>query len=155
MKPAFGGKTIRCRGCKVTFRVRATEGTLDAPSRPEGTLVADRRQAALQPPVRPLKPPPLPRPPAPGPVRPATVFEDMGDVLDELLPGEEVASVVRPRSRGRRVVPVDGPVSTVIAVVLGGACAIPVALVLLRFISPAQFDRVAAGLPRFLSDWLR
>lgn len=91
MKAAFIGKTIRCRGCKASFRVAATVSS-----------VADsfKAPAALNPPPSPVRfqPPPVPSlPPAPPPVpQPQTVFDDMGDVLEELMPGEKVASVIRP-----------------------------------------------------------
>lgn len=70
MKPAFVGKKIRCRGCKALFRVAAADG----PN--QGTVIP----AAALPPV------PIP-----------AIVEDIGDVLDELRPGESVAYVVRPR----------------------------------------------------------
>lgn len=66
MKPAFVGKTIRCRGCKTPFLVHSKEHkpqvALDSPEN------ADCR----------------------------TVFDDIGDILDQFAPGEAVASVVRP-----------------------------------------------------------
>ena len=73
----------------------------------------------------PLQPPPPPAPPAPQSSPPPTVFEDIGDVLDELLPGEQVASVVRPRKVPSLSAPASSPVATMIAIVLGGICALP------------------------------
>lgn len=148
MKPVFGGKTIRCRGCKSTFRVGASDVTVAEQSRSEGS-------AAAPPPGRSWKPPPRPQPAAPVASRPPTIFEDIGDLLDELRPGEEVASVVRPRRSGQRADLVESPLATLIAVILGGACAIPIVLILLRLISPTQFDLVAGLLLDFLSAWVR
>lgn len=154
MKPAFAGKTIRCRGCKVTFRVRATESTLAEEARPP-TPAAPAETLREPPPLRPLRPPPPPKPPGPAAARPATIFEDIGDVLEELLPGEEVPSVVRPRRFVPRAMPVDSPVATLVAVAFGGICAIPIALLILRVIAPAAFRRVVEALPDFLKTWLQ
>ena len=79
----------------------------------------------------------------------------MGDVLDELLPGEEVASVVRSRTLAVRPASGESPVATILAVVLGGVCAIPIAMILLRIISPKQFELIVDTLPRALSGWMR
>ena len=155
MRAAFDGKTIRCRGCKVTFRVRATEFSVPAASQSERRAVSGERSAAPSLPARPFKPPPPPRPSLPAASRPSTIYEDMGDVLDELLPGEEVASVVRSRTLAVRPASGESPVATILAVVLGGVCAIPIAMILLRIISPKQFELIVDTLPRALSGWMR
>lgn len=72
MKPAFVGKTIRCRGCKSPFLVLSRE---------------EKPQAALDPSEN-----------AEG----RTVFDDIGDILEQLALGEVVASVVRPPDPHRR-----------------------------------------------------
>ncbi len=89
MKPALIGKTIRCRRCKVNFLVEATSPASSEPAAPASP-------AAQPQPVRHFHAPPPPsRPAAPRPM----IFEDIGDLLEDLLPDEkEVASVVRPRS---------------------------------------------------------
>lgn len=70
MNPAFGGKKIRCRGCKALFRVAAADGPNPVTAMPDAAL------------------PPVSIP---------AIAEDIGDILDEFRPGESVASVVRPR----------------------------------------------------------
>jgi serine/threonine protein kinase len=73
MQPAFEGKVIRCRGCKSPFRVLAVQERADASS-------SDADSEGEHP----------------------TVFDDIGDILDQLAPGEIVASVVRPPDFGPR-----------------------------------------------------
>jgi serine/threonine protein kinase len=75
MRPKFTEKKIRCRACKVMFRVTASDVPTEA-----SVLTAESLPAA-------------PRP---------TIFDDIGDILDELGPGESVASVVRPQIAARR-----------------------------------------------------
>lgn len=152
MKDSFAGKTIRCRGCKMTFRVEATESATSSRTLPEQQL-APAGEAGKPAPARPLQPPPRPAPPVRQPGPPPTVFEDMGDVLPELLPGEQVASVVRPRKPPAAAIP-SSLVATMIAVVLGGICSLPAVLVILRLVSKQKFEAVAAMLPEFLVGWL-
>lgn len=151
MKATFAGKVIRCRGCKSPFRVAATEpgAALPQPSRAGPPAVAPPQVAV--PGARPGR---GVRPAAATSPRP-TIFEDMGDVLGDVRPGERVASVVRPRKVAvvsRRDAEAVGFVA---AIVLGGVCAVPIFLGLLRIISAEAFERVAAGLPNFLTAWLR
>jgi hypothetical protein len=155
MKESFAGKTIRCRGCQVTFRVQATEPSLAESASPEAAPIAANGSPApppLQPTLaaRETRPPPPPAPP-----RPPTIFEDMGDVLEDLGPGEQIPSVVRPRTAPRVSPAPNSTVGFIMAVVLGGVCAVPVTLALLRFISPKQFDSIAGILPEFIVAWLR
>ena len=152
MKESFAGKTIRCRGCKVTFRVRATEPAIPEPAQAEAVPIQSNGAAA---PPRPLRPPSPPVAPPPQPVLPPTIFEDMGDLLDDLLPGEQVPSVMRPRRIPRLSTPPSNQVVTMIAIVFGGVCALPVTLIILRFVSKKRFDDVASVLPDFLVGWLR
>ena len=130
MKKSFAGKTIRCRGCKVTFRVRASEPALAEPAPPEAALAQANGAAA---PPRPFHAPPPPAPPAPQPSPPPTIFEDIGDVLDDLLPGEKVPLVVRPRHVPRRSVPPKSPLVVMVEMILGGAGGIAVTLMILWF----------------------
>jgi uncharacterized protein YbaR (Trm112 family) len=151
MKESFAGKTIRCRGCQVTFRVQATEPSLAGSESPEAAPIAANGSPA--PPTlaaRETKPPPPPAPPPP-----PTIFDDMGDVLEDLGPGERVPSVVRPRTLPRVSSTPHSTIGFLLAVVLGGVCAVPLTLVLLRFISRKQFENVAAMLPEFMVAWLR
>lgn len=152
MKESFAGKTIRCRGCKVTFRVRATEPAIAERAQPKATPIQSNGAAA---PPRPLQPPSPSVAPPPQPVLPPTIFEDMGDLLDDLLPGEQVPSVVRPRRIPTLSAPPSNPAVTMIAIVFGGFCALPVTLIILRFVSKKSFDDVASVLPDFLVGWLR
>lgn len=81
MKPSFAGKRIRCRGCKMPFRVaHSKEASEAAAAMPEESAPA---------------------------VAPPRIFDDIGDVLDEVCPGENIASVVRPRTALRK--PLGGP----------------------------------------------
>jgi len=153
MKDSFVGKTIRCRGCKTSFRVTATEPPVPKPARPQAAEAAPAGSAP--PPVSqpPLKPPPKPSAAQPRPQ--PTIFEDVGDLLDELLPGEKVSTAVRPPRVPPLSPPPSSPIAGVIAVVFGGVCAIPITLILLRMISKKRFDDIAMLLPDFLVGWLR
>jgi ribosomal protein L37AE/L43A len=155
MKESFAGKTIRCRGCQVTFRVQATEPSLAVPASPKAAPI-EAKGPPTPPPLRPALAAPETRPPPPpAPPPPPTIFEDMGDVLEDLVPGERVPSVVRPRTVPRVSSAPTSTVGFMLAVVLGGLCAVPVTLALLRFISPKQFENVAGMLPEFMVAWLR
>jgi len=79
----------------------------------------------------------------------------MGDVLDELMPDEHVPSVVRPRNVKQPSASAGNPLAALAAVVAGGICALPVTLIILRFVSKKRFEDVASMLPGFLVDWLR
>jgi len=153
MRDSFVGKTIRCRGCKTSFRVAATEPTVPKPARPQAAEAAPAGSGA--PPVSqpPLQPPPKPSaaqtPPQP------TIFEDVGDLLDDLVPGEKVPTVVRPLRVPQLSPPSSSSIAVVISVVFGGVCSIPITLVLLRIISKERFERLASVLPEFLVGWLR
>lgn len=145
MQAAFVGKVIRCRGCAAPFRVAASKQPVG------GSMRAG------------VAPPPSPPAPPPSPSRAARaaanshppVFEDVGDVLADVQVGEVVASVVRPRSAAVLNRTDAGAVGTLVAVVLGGLCAIPLTLFLLQMISPREFEKVSALLPGFLTAWLR
>ena len=154
MKTTFVGKTIRCRGCKATFRVSATEPVLSEAQHSEAALSASSEAAT---PARP-QPDYVPRSPASVATRPSpppTIFEDMGDVLDELMPDEHVPSVVRPRNVKQPSASAGNALAALAAVVAGGICALPVTLIILRFVSKKRFEDVASMLPGFLVDWLR
>ena len=154
MKTTFAGKTIRCRGCKAIFRVSAAEASLSEAPQPE-TALGPSREATT--PARP-KPDYVPPPSAPvatQPSPPPTIFEDMGDVLEDVLPGENVPSVVRPRNVKQPSAFASNPLATLATVVAGGICALPVTLIILRFITKKRFEDVASVLPGFLVDWLR
>lgn len=154
MKKTFAGKTIRCRGCKATFRVSATEPVHSEAPPPEVAPAAPREAAT---PARPQlhHSPPPPAPVATQPSPPPTIFEDMGDVLEDILPGEHVPSVVRPRNVKQPSASAGNPLATMAAVVAGGICALPATLIILRFVSKKRFEDVASMLPGFLVDWLR
>lgn len=112
MKPAFAGKTIRCRDCAAPFRVTAT---VDAPAGPQ-----------------------------------PTISEDVGVAVGAMLPGEEVALVVRPRNVPRRARSEENVVATMLAIIFGGMCAVPVVLIILHMFAPEQFKQIIRLLPAFL-----
>lgn len=157
MKPAFIGKVIRCRGCKAPFRVTARDEPL-----PKGVVAAGGKNVTgnAKPKAPSLSPNQFQLPPRPAPLRERplqpspTIFEDIGDVLDDLVPGENVASVVRPRSVPRVSGGGNEAVYQLIAVALGGLCAVPATMVILKIISKPKFDLVARMLPAFLTDWI-
>lgn len=132
MRPEFQGKVIRCRGCKDSFRVAATQASPKGPAVSsvlqqvpqvsvdhDGMVPVDRtydhvsdsqpkpNQESLQAEAVPC------------------VFEDIGDVLDEILPGEHVASVVRPQNVPYVPPPARSLVSDLIGMVLGGIVSLP------------------------------
>ncbi len=89
--------------------------------------------------------------PRAGSIKPATLTAKPGRSVS----GQK-AQVVS-RSRGKRTWDqVNFPgLATFIAVVLGGVCAIPVTIILVRVISPKAFFNLQPILPRFVFDWLR
>jgi hypothetical protein len=154
MKTTFAGKTIRCRGCKATFRVSATAATIPETTQPDAKPVQTTHTAGPAP-LRPQRMPPPPTPAARPPSPPPTISEDMGDLLEDIQPGEHVPSVVRPRTVSTLSTPQSNPVATLAAVVAGGICALPATLIILRFVSKKRFEDVASVLPEFFVDWLR
>jgi uncharacterized protein YbaR (Trm112 family) len=150
MKESFAGKTIRCRGCKVTFRVRATAASPAQQVRPEATLVEAHGSSAPPAPPQPDPAAPVMRPPPPPAPPPPTIFEDIGDVLDDPLPGEQVASVVRPRNVPRLSAPPVNPAILFAAVVLGGFCALPATAWILATFFPDRYREIVAGVAGFI-----
>lgn len=143
MQPAFVDKTIRCRGCQAPFRVAATPATTPRePQPPEPALPRSRGPAG----------PPASSSPVPPPVsRPLpTVFDDVGAVLGAILPGERVASVVRPRKLPPQRRTDSTAAATLVAILLGGACAVPVVFFILKRIAPEQYQELIRLLPPFL-----
>lgn len=153
MKPAFVGKLIRCRGCKSPFRVTAAESAAStatswagASNQPLGM------QSAGQPPQR-FQAPPSPVPAAaPTSQRPA-ISEDMGDILDEIAPGECVPSVVRPSNAAALAPANDHAVANLIAIMLGGACALPATQLILWWVFSKDPLKVASSIPEVF-QWL-
>jgi uncharacterized protein YbaR (Trm112 family) len=138
MKESFAGKTIRCRGCRVTFRVRATAASPSEQVRPSPQPV----------PAAPvIGPPPPPDPPP-------TIFDDIGDVLDDLLPGEKVPPVVRPRNVPQLPPPASNTIATMIAVGFGGFCALPATAWILARFFPDRYREIVASLPDSIRGWL-
>lgn len=131
MKAAFVDKTIRCRGCKQPFRVKISEPA------EEQKVPSVGRQAHAAPPRLPAsstpslqlseKQQPVPATAAPQPM----IFEDIGDVLDDIVPGEQVPTVVRPRNAPIRATHGSESFLGLIAVLFGGACALPLAQLIL------------------------
>lgn len=130
MRDSFAGKTIRCRSCKVTFRVRASEPAV-AELAPQAEPPFQANGVAAPP--RQFHAPPPPAPSAPQPSPPPRIFDDMGDVLEDLLPGEQVPSVVRPRQVPRLSSPPKSPLVLMVEMILGGAGGIAVTLAILWF----------------------
>lgn len=139
MQSEYEGKSIRCRSCRSTFRV----ATL-AKRQPQAGGDS-RQQPGDSPQPRPWSPPPAPRPSAsPGP-RP-TVFEDIGDFVDELAAGEPCPPAEnRPHVAAPR--PASESVAQVIAVVLGGLTALPITQLLLWWVFLQDPLRLAPALP--------
>lgn len=133
MKPAFVGKTIRCRRCKAPFQVAATERTIEnqPPACVESAVAAPvQAPSPLQHNRQPTQSPETSAiPPHPS----STGFEDMGDVLEDLLPGESVASVVRPSNFPHLHQPAVNPLAHPIAVILCLACGILAVLIVPRY----------------------
>lgn len=160
MKPSLAGKTIRCRGCKSPFRVTATvDGNSDAGlAQPQAQSSAsfEHVHACVQP------PPPPPRLPqsiaepvaaAVPAISEPTVFEDVGDVLAGPLPGERVASVVRPRNASALAKNENEAIATLIALVFGAACALPVVQLILWWFLDQDPLSVGKALPDSL-EWI-
>lgn len=156
MKTAFLGKVIRCRGCRKPFRVTASPRAIGEPVDAADEQIPEARPRPPAPvPQRP-QPPEKPKPPRPSTTMPRpTIFEDIGDILEDLTPGERVASVIRPKNAAKIAKADSESLASLVAIVLGGVCAIPMTLVLLRITSPKEFENLAASLPDFLTAWLR
>lgn len=145
MKPSFLGKLIRCRGCKAPFRVAGPVQEIgERPAlnhrQPAAAKVATQRQFNFPPRPVPFPPKPLP-----------TVFDDIGDLVDELLPHEKVASVVRPRPVVAAIRPANDSVASVLALVGGGVCALPITQLILWWV----FNQDPLGVAKILPEFLR
>jgi hypothetical protein len=153
MKPAFVGKTIRCRGCKVPFRVAASERPIE-----KSVQAADKQAPEAQPRPPASSPPRLqptenPKPVPALPSRSPTIFEDIGDILEDIRAGERVASVVRPTNAAALAKPEYEALATLIAIVLGGACALPAVQLILWWAFDQDPLLVGKALPDFL-EWI-
>lgn len=155
MKAAFAGKTIRCRGCKAPFRVTATPQVLAEPGAAAAYQQRERAAASQAPPPSPARfqPPPPPVPAAAAAIPLPAIFEDIGDILDELTPGEKVASVVRPKNAAVLPRSEDSPVVGLIAVVFGGFCALPATQLILWWVLDKDPFKLASSLPEVL-QWI-
>lgn len=155
MKAALAGKTIRCRGCKAPFRVTATPQVLAEPGAAVAYQERERAAAAQAPPPSPARfpPPPPPVPAAAAAIPLPTIFEDIGDILDELKPGKKVASVVRPKNAAALPRSEDSPVVGLIAVVFGGFCALPATQLILWWVLDKDPFKLASSLPEVL-QWI-
>lgn len=155
MKAAFAGKTIRCRGCKAPFRVTATPPLLAEPVAAAAYQERERAAASQAPPLSPARfqPPPPPVPAVAVAIPLPTIFEDIGDILDELTPGEKVASVVRPKNAAALPRSEDSPVVALIAVVFGGFCALPATQLILWWVLDKDLFKLASSLPEVL-QWI-
>lgn len=151
MNESFANKTIRCRDCRTVFRVGPTDKTLAEPA--AGGVRSAPPPPAPPPHRSPSTPPPIAVDPGNDP--PPTIFEDIGDVLEEIQPGEQVASVVRPGRFHRESRPPAGPLARVFAVALGGVCALPATLIIVWLIAPERYRGIVAALPSFLRDLLQ
>lgn len=139
MRPEFVDRTIRCRGCQAPFRVTATEDAGDGVPTPEPVGALSGPPAARQDDQPPASSQPL-----------QTVFDDIGAVLGAVQPGEKVVSVVRPRKVPPQTAQSASSVATLVAVLVGAACSVPVVLFLLSVIDPERFREVIRLLPPFL-----
>lgn len=166
MKPEHVGKVIRCRVCKASFRVAATVNFVLDPvntpagvSQPASPAVA---QPLVPPPVPPRVPlhvpgsvPPIPinPPPVPSASPYPTIFEDIGDKLDEWLPGEPVASVVRPQNFAAAPMPVDDDRLQLSAMAIGSASALFIVQMIFWWVFDSDPLNIIPMLPWFLR-WL-
>jgi len=160
MKESFVGKSIRCRGCKEPFRVTATVARpsdarlvqLPAGQSFEPNQARDMGQPSAHLPswqeaVSRTDAAAFEASPRP------TIFEDIGDVLDDLKPGEQIASVVRPRTTASLAKPGHEAIATLIAIVLGAACALPAVQLILWWAFDQDPLNVGKSLPNFL-EWI-
>jgi len=113
MKPAFVGKTIRCRGCKASFRVAATEYTLPSPM----------------------------------------VSDDVGKVMPNPPANERVLHAVRPCYAQLVQRHSNSPMAGLVAVVLGGLCALPMTQLILWWGFAKDPIKLAGSIPHAL-QWL-
>lgn len=113
MKPAFVGKTIRCRGCKASFRVAATEDTLPSPM----------------------------------------VSDDVGEVMPNPPADERVLHAVRPCYAQSVQRHSSSPMAGLVAVVLGGLCALPMTQLILWWGFAKDPMKLAGSIPHAL-QWL-
>lgn len=148
MKLAFVGKVIRCRRCKSPFRVMAVQSPAAIP---EAAITATptpwsrlRTAATWQELVR------RATHPHPDENQASTIFEDIGDVLDELVPVDRVASVVRPKKVGVDANQRYESLAFLVAIGLGAACSLPIALFILWY----GFDTNPIRIGQALPDWL-
>lgn len=139
MQPEYEGKSIRCRSCRSTFWVATTAGR-----RP--LAGGDNRQQPVeqrQPGHWSAPPPPRPRPSS-GP-RPV-IFEDIGDIVEKLAPGEPC-----PLAEARTHVAVPRAAreaaAQVVAVVLGGLTALPLTQLILWWAFHQDPLHLAPALP--------
>lgn len=152
MKPSFLGKLIRCRGCKASFRVTGAEQPDNGPVQAgDDGLEKNRQQPAAAEGQFHTPPPPVPAVSRAKPL--PTVFDDMGDLIEELLPYEKVASVVRPQPAVAVIQPADSAVASVLALVAGGVCALPVTQMILWWVIGKDPLGIAKTLPSSLR-WL-
>lgn len=161
MKPALIGKVIRCRGCRKSFCIEDMRSSPAEPkpvghehagpvkgpmlqNQPSPRAYSDSTRGAPQAQPRPVsfRPPPQP-----------TVFDDIGDVLEDIMPGEQVASVVRPQNPGPSAQAADSPVATFINIVLGGFCALPITQMILWWVFGKDPLKLAPMAPEILR-WL-
>lgn len=132
MKPEFTGKTIRCRGCKSVFSIRVVEFAT--------STVPRQDDSASQAPE--VEPQPT-----------QDVTSDLGDLLGDIREAEPVPSVVRPINLPRRPASASAGTAQVIAVVAGGACALPITQLILWWVFAKDPLKIAAQLPDMLR-WL-
>lgn len=131
MRPEFVGKTIRCRRCRLPFVVLAAD---------PGSLVAS--------------PAAVPRvPPVPQPARPRAASrpapDDVGDILDELRPGERVALVER-LLESREATSMNAILASPVVILFGTACALLATQLILWWVFGKDPLGIAAQLPAAL-----
>lgn len=149
MKPAFAGKTIRCRGCKAPFRVKATPPADRPPSAPAETNPECSPQRSVSLPVSPRATAAPEEAAAPANPRPM-IFEDIGDVLEDLRPGERIASVIRPKNAAALARRNAEALASVIAIVFGGVCGLVLTQLILWWVMGKDPFGIAPSLPGFL-----
>lgn len=165
MRHELEGKTIRCRGCRSLFIVAA--GPPAPPLVPALSRTHEQSPVHAVPPVQRIavvddsSDNPIARHDTRGPngtggsplVEQPTIFDDVGDILDRMVAGGQCpAAIPMPR---RSATPVDGehPLSQFIAVVAGGAIALPISQLILWWCLGSDPLSMAPLLPRALA-WM-
>ena len=123
MRDNLSGKAIRCRGCESSFRIGSSEpgGSAKTP------VVHDTASPCSSPAAAASVPSVMTQRED---YASNATDDDIGDVLASRQGDEHVPSVVRPRRVGARSRS-GGGLATVLSILLGGVCALPISQLIL------------------------